>query len=163
MMEFLLLFVVLPALVVGLFALLYGLGQVVSPEGLRRIGRSLWPLQFNLWQMMTGVAVAALVLITFEWGYAAAFAAILISLCVLAWFIRNWRNEFVFLMGLRDDDFPGRNDKLVWVVLLLILAPISVWFFRSYRLAHWPEPEVIGPSQTELHSETPGRAATQPV
>jgi hypothetical protein len=56
----------LSTLVVGFFALLLGLGRVVSLEGLRRIGRDLWPLQFNLWQMMTGGAVAALVLVTFE-------------------------------------------------------------------------------------------------
>ena len=44
-------------------------------------------------------------------------------------------------MGLRDDDFPGRNDKLIWVFLLLLLAPVGAWLFRSYRLAHWPQPE----------------------
>jgi hypothetical protein len=44
-------------------------------------------------------------------------------------------------MGLRDDDFPGRNDKLIWVLVLLVFAPLGPWLFRSYRVAHWPQPE----------------------
>ena len=60
------------------------------------------------------------------------------------WFVRNWQKEFVFLMGLRDDDFPGRHDKLIWAIVLLAFAPIGVWIFRSYRLAHWPEPKPRG-------------------
>jgi hypothetical protein len=160
-MEFLFDTIVLSAMVVGFFALLFGLGQVVSLEGLQRIGRGLWPLRFNLWQMMTGVAVAALMLVTFEWGYGSVLAVTVMSLLVLAWFIRNWCHEFVFLMGRRDDDFPGRNDKLIWAVLLLAFPPITVWFFRSYHLAHWPEPRsVVDP---ELDPQPAGRAATQPA
>ena len=64
--------------------------------------------------------------------------AILIVLCL---YLRSWRDEFIFLMGLRDDDFAGRNDKLIWVLVLLVFAPVGVWLFRSYRLAHWPQPK----------------------
>jgi len=32
-------------------------------------------------------------------------------------------------MGLRDDDFPGRNDKLIWVLMLLVFAPVDPWLF----------------------------------
>src|SRR4051794_29356725 len=35
----------------------------------------------------------------------------LLSLVVLGLFLHTWRREFVFLMGLRDDDFPGSFDK----------------------------------------------------
>jgi len=56
-------------------------------------------------------------------------------------YLRTWRDEFIFLMGLRDNDFPGRNDKLIWVLVLLVFASVSAWLFRSYRLAHLPEPE----------------------
>jgi hypothetical protein len=142
-METLALMLFLPALLVGTCALLFGLGRVVSLEGLRRIGRGLWPVQFNLWQMMTGVALAALVLMVFKWRYEGVVVVIVVSGLILAWFLRNWRQEFVFLMGLRDTDFPGRHDKLIWAVLLLACAPLSVWFFRSYRLAHWPESEPV--------------------
>ena len=162
-METLALLIFLPALVVGLFALLFGLGQVVSWEVLRRSRRRLWPLQINLWQMMTGVAVAALVLVTFEWGYGDVSIFILGSLFVLAWFIRNWCNEFVFLMGLRDDDFPGRNDKLIWAVVLLAFPPLSVWFFRSYRLAHWPTPRSLSEIEGEPRPGPQRGASAQPA
>ena len=49
---------------------------------------------------------------------------------------------FVFLMGLCDDDLPGRHDKLIWAFLLFVFAPIAIWLFRSYRPAYWPEPAV---------------------
>jgi len=62
-------------------------------------------------------------------------------LIVLGLYLRTWRDEFIFLMGLRDDDFPGRNDKLIWVLVLLVFAPVGPWLFRSHRLAHWPQPE----------------------
>ena len=35
---------------------------------------------------------------------------------------RAWSHEFVFLMGLRDDDFPGRHDKLIWAFCSLLRA-----------------------------------------
>jgi hypothetical protein len=63
------------------------------------------------------------------------------AIVVVAFFLRAWRSEFLFLMGLRDDDFPGRYDKLIWSVVLTAFAPVGLWFFRSYHLAHWPEPE----------------------
>jgi hypothetical protein len=162
-METLAVLICLAAVVVGLFALLFALGQVVSLEGLRRIGRGLWPLQWNLWQMMTGVAMTALVLVIFEWGYGILFVVTLVSLLVVAWFFRNWRNEFIFLMGLRDDDFPGRHDKLIWAILLLAFPPITVWFFRSYHLAHWPEPGSAVETQVKLDPETPKGTAAQPA
>jgi hypothetical protein len=162
-METLALLVFLPALVVGLFALLFGLGQVVTWEALRRSRRRLWPLRFNLWQMMTGVAVAALALVAFESVSGVVLAITLGSLLVLAWFIRNWCHEFVFLMGLRDEDFPGRNDKLTWAVALLALAPISIWFFRSYRLAHWPVPKSAPASYAEFGPQPQPGTVSQPA
>jgi len=91
-METLALLLVMSALVVGTLALICGLGQVVSQDGLRRIGRTLWPFRLNLWQMMTGVALAALVLMVFEWGYERIVIFSLISMLVLAWFVRPARS-----------------------------------------------------------------------
>jgi hypothetical protein len=115
--------------------------------------------------MMTGVAVAALLLMIFEWGYERILFMTLVSLLVLAWFLRNWRDEFVFLMGLGDGDFPGRHDKVTWVVMLTAFAPIGVWFFRAYRLAHWPEPEPAPSAgiDPERATEEAGGAAAQPA
>ena len=64
-------------------------------------------------------------------------------------------------MGLRDDDFPGRHDKLIWAFLLFAFAPIAVWFFRSYRLAHWPEP-VAEPDSSLRRNPRDRRSPSRP-
>ncbi|HZW32939.1 MAG TPA: hypothetical protein VFF52_19645 [Isosphaeraceae bacterium] len=158
-LEVLVTIFVLPAFVIGFFALLFGLGKIFPPERLRRIGR----VQFTLWHMMIVVVVTALLLSVPAGrpGPERVFPILILALLILAWFVRVWCNQFVFLMGLRDDDFPGRHDKLIWVFLLFVFAPISVWFFRSYRWAHWPEPEPGLPAQ--LRPETQGGTATQPA
>ena len=54
-------------------------------------------------------------------------------------FCGMWVREFRLLMLRRDDEFPGRSDKLAWIFALTILAPAGVWLFRSFRHARWPE------------------------
>ena len=60
------------------------------------------------------------------------------------------RGEDGVLDLLRDDDFPGRNGKLIWVFVLLVFA----WLFRSYRLAHLPEPERSRDSEADAAGAT---------
>lgn len=50
-----------------------------------------------------------------------------------------WLHEFLFLMSLTDDSFPGRFDKLTWGLALILLGPLGLWAFRQYRAEHWPE------------------------
>lgn len=47
-----------------------------------------------------------------------------------------WVHEFVFLMRLGDDAFPGRHDKLVWAALMIVLPPIGLLAFWSFHKAH---------------------------
>jgi hypothetical protein len=158
MLETLVTIFVVPALAFAYFGLLFGVGPVLSRERLGAIGRSLWPLRLTLWQMMCVVAVAAFLILVFEKQLEIPLAFWAISVIVLAWFVRAWSHEFVFLMGLRDDDLPGRHDKLIWAFLLFVFAPIATWLFRSYRLAHWPEPAVESDS-----SVLSGVTVTQPA
>ena len=67
--------------------------------------------------------------------------AVLLAVMVAAFvlFARAWIREFAYLMRLRDDAFPGHNDKLIWAILLIVLPPVGAWLFGSYREAHWPE------------------------
>jgi hypothetical protein len=160
-METLVTFFVVPAIVFAYFGLLFGLGELLSPERLRLIRRGLWPLQLTLWQMMSVVAVAAFLILVFEKQMEVLLTFFAASCLVLAWFVRAWSHEFVFLMGLRDADFPGRHDKLIWAFLLFVFAPIAVWFFRSYRLAHWPEP--IAESYSSSRPEPAGHTVTHPT
>jgi hypothetical protein len=165
-METLASFVIVPAFAILCLASIFGLAQFLSPERIRRIRRvrrGLWPLKLSLWHTTIAVAVAAFVILAFQNGYEIGLALTLISLFILAWFVRVWCSEFVFLMGLRDDDLPGRHDKLVWAFLLFAFAPIAVWLFRSYRVAHWPEPELVPETQAQLHPESQGTTTTQPA
>jgi hypothetical protein len=153
--------IVLPAVAIGLIAALFAVSRILSPEGLQRLSSGFRSGRIGLSQVMAGVVVAALALmVIYSHGPGEAMLPIvLLSVWILAWFVRNWRKEFVFLMGLRDEDFPGRQDKLIWALVLLVLAPIGVWFFRSYRLAHWPEPKSMihgefGPEPVESAAPT---------
>ncbi len=163
-METLAALIIAPALIVGAIALLFHLSRVGSPEWIRRLGAGPRAWKFNLWHMMAAVIVAALLLLVFESGPTEErrFALTLLALWVLSWFVRAWCHEFVFLMGLRDEDLPGRHDKLIWVAVLLAFAPIGVWLFRDYRLAHWPAPKTM--MYPELNPEPARRdAAAQPA
>jgi hypothetical protein len=165
MVEFLSLLIVLPAVVVGLFAVLFGLSRVASPEWIRRIGGGAGGGKFKLWHIMAAVLASALLL------HAASgppsddriLSVLILALWVLAWFARAWCNEFIFLMGLRDDDFTGRNDKLIWAIVLVALAPFGLWLFRTYRLARWPGPKWVSVTYSGPESESQRGMATQPV
>ena len=57
-----------------------------------------------------------------------------------------WVREFVYLMGLPDDAFPGRHDKPLWFLVLLVLPPFGLVAFTIFRHAYWPaaKPERAG-------------------
>ena len=153
--------IVLIAFVIGVLSAALCIGQAVEPGRLRELIRSLRHPRFTIRQLMVAVAVAALLFVAFGPGPPGderAFSLGLLSLCALVWFARHWQREFVFLMGLRDDDFPGRRDKPIWIAIVLLMAPIGVWMFRAYRLAHWPEPAI-----DEGHVGEAKVAAAQPA
>ena len=49
-----------------------------------------------------------------------------------------WVREIVQLMGLGDDAFPGRHDKMLWLALIVVLPPIGISAFSIFRRAYWP-------------------------
>jgi hypothetical protein len=99
--------------------------------GLREFGR--WARQAEIWQLIL-VAVAALIVIP-----AIPVLAVLAGVTALMVFGRAWGREFSTLMRLDDGAFPGHHDKLIWAILLIVMPPVGVYHFRSYREAHWPE------------------------
>ncbi|HEV3122031.1 MAG TPA: hypothetical protein VGY53_09020 [Isosphaeraceae bacterium] len=78
-------------------------------------------------------------------GASAPLLVLLLAVVALVVFASHWLQEFRFLMLLQDDAFPGRNDKLIWALLLFLLPPAGVWLFRSYREVHWPATKASGP------------------
>ncbi len=91
-----------------------------------------------------------------------AFIFVIVSFFVLAWFVRAWCHEFVFLMGLRDSDLPGRHDKLIWAFLLF-----------SFRARHRLVVPLVSPGSlagagarvpfARSSRKLSGTAATQPA
>jgi hypothetical protein len=88
---------------------------------------------------------------------------VVLCLLTLGWFVGIWRKEFAILMSLRDEEFPGRHDKLIWAVVLLAFAPITVWFFRSYRLAYVTGPKSVSVTYSEPDPHRRAGTATQPA
>jgi hypothetical protein len=87
------------------------------------------------WTLIVGTIVIGFLLIT-------ASAPVFLGLAILAaiaLFARAWLREFSFLMGVDDSAFPGRSDKLIWALLLIVLPPVGVYLFRAHRRAYWPE------------------------
>jgi len=104
----------------------------------RQLGDSIrwatgWLRQAEGWQIALLVMAAIFILPVVPVLLVLAFVAALIL------FARAWLKEFTYLMRLRDDAFPGHNDKLIWAILLIVLPPVGTWLFQTYREAHWPE------------------------
>jgi hypothetical protein len=116
-------------------------GADEPPPGVAVPGRSGWPwLDRLLWGLRPWHAVASIVLtcLIFAAVFArpAGFPLVLAGLLLLVLFVRAWRHEFVALMSCPDDAFPGRNDKLVWTLLMVLIAPVGFSCFRAFRKAH---------------------------
>ncbi len=58
-----------------------------------------------------------------------AFFGILISIAIMAF----WIPQLVDLMGRRDDDFPGRFDKLVWVAIIVFIPLVGAIAYSISR------------------------------
>jgi hypothetical protein len=104
-----------------------------------------WSLKVDHWlnrhpEVPRVLAFAGLVLLGLILISAALplFVAVAFVLAVL-FLVRAWLREFAFLMSVDDSAFPGRNDKLIWAVLLIVLPPVGVYLFRAHRRAYWPE------------------------
>ena len=58
---------------------------------------------------------------------------ILILLLLLYFFFWMW--QFVQLMLLSDDAFPGRNDKVLWVVTFIVFFLFAPTVFCWWKLS----------------------------
>jgi len=138
-------FLVVVAVTLSIPFLLFGMPEAFrfKPRAMRPDDFAGWAVRIRPWQL--ALAGALMVVMFLELNAhprnQGMFFLFGVATLVVSLYLRTWRSEFLFLMDLSDDDFPGRNDKLVWSLMLTAFAPVGLWFFRSYRLAHWPEPE----------------------
>ena len=121
-------------------------------RGLRSLGD--WALRFRPRQVLAALFGLALLWTFLDWRmYREGYFFLLLAVGLAVGFTVLWVREFLFLMALRDEDLPGRFDKPIWAMLLIVLPPLGLFLFRSHRLAHWPEPEPkprMSPAAREL-------------
>jgi hypothetical protein len=142
---------ILLAMIVVPILMLYLVRRLDSsaPRHGRLQGLAGWLREVKLWHIAAAIGLTALVFAAFT-SRDGEFFFFLLVLGTLALIARAWRHEFLFLMSLRDDELPGRHDKLAWFALLVVLPPVGLWTFRAYREAHWPEPV---PEPLQTHSK----------
>ncbi len=104
-------------------------------------GRSTEPWKFVL---ATAAIVAGLLLAVPIMIAALPIVLLVVLAAGLVMFVELWIKEFRILMDLDDDVFKGRNDKLIWAILLIVAPPLGVGVFRSYRKLRWPEAKPAG-------------------
>ena len=60
-----------------------------------------------------------------------AIVSLLATLLFLVWFC-----QLVQLMLFSDEDFPGKNDKLIWCLIFILLSPIAPFAFMWWKTAY---------------------------
>ncbi len=83
------------------------------------------------WHLALFIALGLLILVVI---LPAALALAILALMLA--FVAAWVHDFVTLMRLEDEVFPGRYDKAIWALLLIVLPPIGMLAFWSYRKLH---------------------------
>jgi len=92
-----------------------------------------WVSQSQGWLLaLAWLLVAGMAVILIEDDFLPAVMVATIFVVGLA----IWLHAFALLMRQPDDAFPGRYDKPIWALLLIILPPVGVLAFWSYRRAH---------------------------
>jgi hypothetical protein len=117
-------------------------------RGSRAAAIARWFRATGPWLVPALAMVIVTSILTLAGGLGGFVAAFVLAAIVL--FAANWLREFRCLMSMADDCFPGRNDKLVWAILMIFLPPVGVIAFWSFRRAYWATEK---PSAAELRHE----------
>jgi hypothetical protein len=91
----------------------------------RALGRRLEVFRWSDWLAWVLIGFAIVVLLP-------AAMALLLGAVVVA-LVFFWVGEFVRLMRTSPGAFPGRNDRLVWIIVMVVLLPVGALAFWTYR------------------------------
>ncbi len=64
--------------------------------------------------------------------YVGIFFSVVLAGLFLA-YIYLWITQLVQLMVFRDNDFPGRNDKILWVIIYIVFVPVAPFIFMWWK------------------------------
>nr|ADI21976.1 hypothetical protein [uncultured Planctomycetales bacterium HF0130_29M04] len=48
-------------------------------------------------------------------------------------YVYLWITQLVQLMVFRDNDFPGRNDKTLWLIIYIVFIPLAPFIFMWWK------------------------------
>ena len=48
-------------------------------------------------------------------------------------YVYLWITQLVQLMVFRDNDFPGRNDKTLWLIIYIAFIPLSPFILMWWK------------------------------
>ena len=54
----------------------------------------------------------------------------LLVLLLIAFAI-TWYKTLAHILGLNDEDFPGKNDKMIWLVVFFVIPILAPFLFSS--------------------------------
>ncbi len=104
----------------------------------RRYGRRHGEVRPAHW-MIPGILVSGASFLFFTammQGLAAPLSFLLLLAAAVA-LVVLWFREFLTLMAMSDDAFPGRFDKALWFALMVLLPPVGLVAFASFRRSYW--------------------------
>lgn len=106
--------------------------RVMFLTGVRQGTAGGWRGDEALKPWIMGLALAVICLVLLLLGRGLAAPGLLFGGVALAYFAL-WVRDFSLLMQMPDTSFNGRNDKLIWAVVLILLGPFGILAFWNYR------------------------------
>lgn len=93
-----------------------------------------WAATTEPWKIgLVGLCVALMLALLIPVLLSTALVAIVVALAA------GWVHEFVALMRTPASAFPGRHDRLIWVVAFFLFAPLAFPAFWMFRRSEWGE------------------------
>ena len=89
-----------------------------------------WRFKFNHFQIVIAVFAYFLAIVKAGPGQE-GFLILVAAVAILALFLRLWIREFRRLLALPESAFRSSSGRTTWMILLIVLAPIGLWMFRS--------------------------------
>ena len=62
------------------------------------------------------------------------FGLVVLVLCTAYFYL--WISQLVQLMVFTNDDFPGRADKTLWLIIYIFFSPIAPFIFMWWKKAY---------------------------
>ena len=102
-----------------------------------------WLKKFQGWEWIGLILLGVMIVSLLPTVLALFFYSLtLMVILALAFF---WVSEFARLMRTTELDFPGRHDRWIWILVMIILLPLGAAAFWTFRHSHWADQNRFNP------------------